>query len=380
VTPTPGGEQAPPAGGGYGHLDAIPHRVVVFRLRSVLAVLAVLLGVGAAVEFVVVAQAGLTLIAIALFLALALNPAVVFFESRGVGRATAVGAVYVMALLTFALLGLVLIPPLVDQVSKFIDALPGLVADLTEGHGKLGFLERDYHVVERVRHATSGGTQVQGAAEPVFSVAKGVATTVIGAIVIAFLTLFMLLEGPAWRERVDELIPESRRGPIERVGAGVYEGVSGFVIGNLLASFLAGLFVTLVFLAVGIPYAVPVGLFVALIEVIPYVGPLVATLIVTGVAFTEGVVPGLVVLGLILVYHMVEGHTLRPLIYGRALKLSPLAVLIAILLGVEIAGILGALVSVPIAGSVQVIVAELMRSHRERPSEVEIGGPVIHPS
>jgi predicted PurR-regulated permease PerM len=317
-------------------------------MRSVLGVLALLLGVAAAVEFVVLAQAALTLIAIALFLSLALNPGVAFFQRRGLGRATAVGAVSVLALLAFALLGLVFVPPLIDQGTKFIDALPSLVADLTEGHGKLGFLERDYHVVERVREATSGkGPAIEGAAAPVLSVAKGVATTVIGVVIIAFLTLFMLLEGPDWRRRVEELVPERSRASVERIGAGVYKGVSGFVIGNLLASFLAGVFVTILFLVVGVPYAIPVGLFVALIELVPYLGPVVATLVVTGVALTEGVAPGLVVLALIGVYHLAEGHTLRPLIYGRALKLSPLAVLIAILLGIEVAGILGALVSVP---------------------------------
>ncbi len=361
---TPGREELRrPPGGDSGRLAAIPQRVVSFRMRSVLGVLALLLGVAAAVEFVVLAQAALTLIAIALFLALALNPGVAFFQRRGLGRGTAVGAVYALALLAFALLGLVFVPPLVDQVTKFNDALPGLVADLTQGHGQLGFLERDYQVVERVRDATSGkGSEVAGAAAPVVSVAKGVAATVIGVVIIAFLTLFMLLEGPQWRRRVDELVPERSRAPIERIGAGVYKGVSGFVIGNLLASFLAGLFVTVIFLVVGIPYAIPVGLFVALIEVVPYLGPLVATLVVTGVALTEGVAPGLVVLALILVYHLVEGHTLRPMIYGRALSLSPLAVLIAILLGIEVAGVLGALVAVPLAGSIQVVIAELLPS------------------
>jgi predicted PurR-regulated permease PerM len=346
-----------------GRLDAIPHRVVLVRMRTVVAVLALLLGVAAAVEFVILAQAALTLISIALFLALALNPGVAFFQRRGLRRGMAVGAVYVLALLAFALLGLVFVPPLIDQGTKFIDALPRLVADLTEGHGSLGFLERDYHVVERVREATSGkGTVVEGAAAPVFSVARGVATTVVGVVIIAFLTLFMLLEGPDWRRRIEELVPERSRATVERIGAGVYEGVSGFVIGNLLASFLAGVFVAVLFLAVGVPYAIPVGLFVALIEVVPYIGPLVVTVIVTGVALTEGVAPGLVVLVLIAVYHLAEGHTLRPLIYGRALKLSPLAVLIAILLGIEVAGVLGALVAVPLAGSIQVVIAELLQA------------------
>lgn len=127
--------------------------------------------------FVFLARAGLTLIAIALFLAVALNPAVELFERRGLRREAAVGAVHALAPVAFTLLSLIFIPPLIHQVTKFIDALPSLVAEVTEGERTLGFHERDYHVVERVRAATSGGgSGVAGAAAPVIGAAKELAT------------------------------------------------------------------------------------------------------------------------------------------------------------------------------------------------------------
>ncbi|MFN2611870.1 MAG: AI-2E family transporter [Solirubrobacterales bacterium] len=336
--------------------------VVLFHPRSILTALGVLLGVVVAVEFFFLAEAGLTLIAIALFLALALNPAVEFFQGHGLGRGWAVGAVYALTLVVFSLLGIVFIPPLVDQITKFVNALPGLVDDLTKGHGPLGFLERKYQVVERVRSATTGKNagDLLGEAGSAFSAIKGVATTVVGLIIIAFLTFFMLLEGPEWRQRLMELIPAKNRPAAERIGTGIYKAVGGFVAGNLLASVLAGVVATIIMLATGVPYAVPLGLFVAIIELIPYIGPLVTTVLVTAVALTQGLVTALVVFVLLLVYHLIEGHTLRPLVYGRAVKLSPLAVLIAILLGTEIAGILGALAAIPIAGSIQVVIVELL--------------------
>jgi predicted PurR-regulated permease PerM len=205
----------------------------------------------------------------------------------------------------------------------------------------------------------------------VLGLVKGVATTVIGAFLIVFLTLFMLLEGPAWRVRLMDLVPDRRRGSVERVGAGIYRAVSGFVVGNLLASFLAGLVATVILLVAGVPYAIPLGLFVAIIEVVPYLGPLVATVVMAAVALTQGLVPGLVVVISIVIYHLIEGHTLRPLIYGRAVDLSPLVVLIAIILGTEIAGILGALAAIPVAGAIQVILAELLQ---HRPS-----GAIVDP-
>jgi predicted PurR-regulated permease PerM len=342
--------------------------VVLFRPRSVLAALGVLLAVVAAVGFVVLARSGLTLIAIALFLSLALNPAVGFFQRHGLGRGPAVAAVSVLAIAVFALLGLVFIPPLIDQITKFVDALPGLVGDLTKGHGRLGFLERDYQVVERVKKATSGRglTELTGQAAPALGIVQSVASTLFGALIIAFLTLFMLLEGPEWRSRIIELVSERHRPTVHRIGAGVYRSVGGFVTGNLLASVLAGLVTTVIMLATSVPYAIPLGLFVSIVELVPYLGPIVATVLVSAIALTQSPSRALVVFILLLVYHAFEGHSVRPLIYGRALKLSPLSVLIAILLGAEIAGILGALVAIPIAGSIQVIVGEILYQRRTR--------------
>jgi len=225
------------------------------------------LGVLVAVWLVLVARSALVLIAIALFLAVALNPAVEFFQRRGLGRRLAVSAVYVLALLVFVLVGLVLIPPLVDQVTKFIQSLPHLVSDLTKGKGPLGFLERKYHVVEKVRSATKGvsASKLTGDAAPALSILKGVATSLVGAFVIAFMTLFMLLEGPQWRARITRALPRDRRAQIERVGSGVYHSVSGFVTGNLIASLIAGAYSAVILLATGVPYAVPLAVFVVFI-------------------------------------------------------------------------------------------------------------------
>ncbi len=358
----PDSHQGPPTGTPVGDRRSSEERVVVVRPRTILAVLGIGLAVVAALRFVLLAQAALTLIVIALFIAAALNPAVEFFEHRGLGRGLAVAAVYVVAVGVFALLALVFIPPLVTQISNFVDALPGLVHTLAQGHGPFGFLERRYHIVEEIRKATAQ----PDAAAPALGIAKGVATTLGGIVIIAFLTLFMLLEGPEWRRRLVELIPERHRPSAERIGAGIYKSVNGFVTGNLVASFLAGVVATIVLLVVGAPYAIPLGLFTVIIELIPYIGPAVVTVLLTLVALTVGTVTALVVFALMLLYHLVEGHSLRPLIYGRALKLSALAVLIAILLGAEVAGVLGVLAAIPVAGSIQVIISEVIDQRTSR--------------
>jgi predicted PurR-regulated permease PerM len=229
-------------------------------------------------------------------------------------------------------------------------------------------LERRYQVVERLQAATSGRgfTAWTAAALSGLDVIKRVATSFVGAVLIAFLTLFMLLEGPAWRRRLSDLLPDRDRGSLERIGSGVYKSIGGFVAGNLLASLVSGVVCTVLLLATEVPYALPLGLFVVVLELVPYIGPAVVTVLLTSVALTQGPVRALVVFCVLLAYHLIEGHTLRPLIYGRALRLSPLAVLIAIILGTEIAGVVGTLAAIPVAGAIQVIINEVGRWRTER--------------
>ena len=355
---------SPPEDSGKASAErpAARERVLVIPLRSFLAGVGLLLLLVAGVEFLVLAQAGLTLIAIAFFLSLALNPAVNFYERRGFGRGSAVAIVFALALLVAALLALVFIPPLVTQITNFVHALPGLVADLTKGHGPFGLLERKYHVVERVSNAVNrqGPGGLASATGTVVTVVNGIVTTVFGAVVIGFLTLFMLLEGREWRTRALDLIPLRHRPPAQRVASGIYRAVGGFVTGNLLASLAAGLVATVLLFAVGFPYAVPLGLFIAVIELVPYVGPAVAVVLLAAAGLTQGVLPAVIVAALMTVYQAIEGHTLRPVLYGRAVQLSPLVVLIAIILGIELAGVLGALVAIPVAGAVKAIVDEAL--------------------
>lgn len=348
-----------------------PERVVSFRPRSVLVVLAVLMAVVAAIGFVRLTSSALTLIAIAIFLALALNPAVEFFQRQGLRRFWAVAAVYLAALALLAVLVLVFIPPMVGQVSNLVQAVPGFLKTLSEGNGPAGVLERRYQVVERVQAVTTGRgfASWTAAALSGLNVIKQIATSFVGAVLIGFLTLFMLLEGPAWRRRLSGLLPDRDRASIERVGTGIYKSVGGFVAGNLLASLVSGVVCTVLLLITEVPYALPLGVFVVVLELVPYVGPAVVTVLLTSVALTQGPVRALVVFCVLLAYHLVEGHTLRPLIYGRALKLSPLAVLMAIILGTELAGVVGTLAAIPVAGAIQVVIVEVSRWRTERSLE-----------
>src|SRR4029079_3650275 len=270
-------------------------------------------------------------------------------------RGLAVGIVFVGAVLGIVAIGALFVPTLVREVNDFAQAVPDYVDDLTKGRGRLGFLERDYQIVEKVREAIekSGAAGVLGLSSTAVTVTKSVISAVVAVLTMAFLTLFMLIEGPSWVERIYALLPEASQPRWRRVGQEIYRTVGGYVTGNLAISLVAGVASTIVLLVLGVPYAVALGLLVAILDLVPLAGATLAAIIVGAVAFLHSIPAGIVVVVFFIVYQQIENPLLQPLVYGRTVQLSPLAVLIAVLVGAELAGILGALGAIPVAGSLQ---------------------------
>jgi predicted PurR-regulated permease PerM len=347
----------------------IPERLVRFRLRTVLSLLATIIAVAIVLEVIWIARHVLTWILISLFLALALNPAVEWLQRHGVTRRGWAAAItYLLALAFFVGIGFTFVPTLVNQVNDFVQKLPDYVHDVTHGRGRLGFLETKYHIQDRIEDAVKkgGATKVLGLSGVAISVAKGVITIVVATVTILFMTFFMLLEGPTWVERFYGLLPEPSRPRWRKVGYDIYRTVGGYVTGNLLISLIAGGLTTIVLLVMGVPYAVALGLIVAILDLIPLAGATIAAILIGVVAFLHSIPAGIVVVVFFIVYQQVENHLLQPVIYGRTVQLSPLAVLVSILIGAELAGILGALAAIPVAGSIQVLIVDWLAHRRGR--------------
>jgi predicted PurR-regulated permease PerM len=309
-------------------------------------------------------------VVIALFLALALDPFVGWLQRRAhLGRAPAIGVAYLLVALVVVAVGWTFVPKLVDETDGLVQALPGYVHDLTHGRGRLGFLETKYHIVEKVRQQVKNGgaTKVLGLSGAAVTVTKSIITVVAATITILFLSFFMLLEGRGWVERSFALLPEQSRPRWRAVGEDVYKTIGGYVTGNLLISLIAGLSITIVLVATGVPYAVALGLLVAVLDLIPLAGATVAGIIVAIVALLHSVPAGIIVIVFFITYQQLENHFLQPVIYGRTVQLSPLVVLVSVLVGAELAGILGALAAIPVAGSLQVVIRDQIAHRRGTP-------------
>jgi predicted PurR-regulated permease PerM len=344
-------------------------RIVRIRPTTVLTVLGLTFGFLLLLYVTWIARQVLTWTLVALFLALALNPAVEFFQRQGLKRRGASAAVtFLLTIGAIIALFSLFVPTLVNEARGFADALPGYINDVSAGRGQLGRLADKYEIEARVRDAvnTGGAESLLGFSGTALAVTKSVLTFVVALVTITFMTFFMLLEGPAWMERFYSLLPEGSRGRWEKVGNEIYRTIGGYVTGNLLISVIAGIASTLVLLILGVPYAVALGLLVAILDLIPLAGATLAAIIVTTVAFLHSIPAGIIVLVFFVVYQQVENHVLQPLVYSRTVQLSPLAILISVLIGAKIAGVLGALAAIPVAGTIQVLLLTWLELRRER--------------
>jgi predicted PurR-regulated permease PerM len=343
-----------------------PVRIVEFLPRTVLRVIGLLLATAILLQVIWIARHVFSWIFIAIFLTLALNPAVDRLERRIHRRGIATGIVYLAALGAVIGIGFLFIPTLVNQINDFAGKVPDYLNDLTKGRGRLGFLQEKYHLVDKARKAleSGGASKLFGISGTALALAKGVVNAVLATVTIAFMTLFMLLEGPRWVESFFSLLrPESQR-RWRAVGRDIYRTVGGYVTGNLFISLIAGTLTTIVLLIVGVPYALALGLIVAILDLIPLAGATIAAIIVGAVAFLHSIPAGIIVVVFFILYQQVENHLLQPIVYGRTVQLSPLVVLIAVLIGASLAGVLGALAAIPVAGSLQVIFVDWLRQRR----------------
>jgi predicted PurR-regulated permease PerM len=344
-------------------------RVVAFRPRTILVSALVLVGVAVVLWIMWVSRRVLIWTFVSVFLAIAMSPAVEALQRRGLGRRGAAAAVvYLVVLGAIVALGALIIPTLIQQVNDFVEAVPGYVQDLTRGRGPLGFLETKYQVVERVEKAVQGdgggAGRLAGGATAALDVTRSVITFVAGVVTIVFMTFFMLLEGPTWRARLIALLPPDRQPRAEAMAHEISRTIGGYVTGNLLISVIAGVATTLVLLVVGVPFALALGLLVAILDLIPLAGATLGAIIVTLVALTDSVTSGLIVLAFFVVYQQLENHLLQPIVYGRTVKLSPLVILVSVLIGAEVAGVIGALGAIPVAGTIHIVLVDWLRHRR----------------
>jgi predicted PurR-regulated permease PerM len=313
------------------------------------------------------------LMVVAGFLALLLNPMVVRLERKlSLRRGGAVAIVTVLATLVFLALALAFGYPLVGGINHLSDKLPGYVASAEQGKGWIGGIARKYHILSWVKRNTPKlVSYAESLSKPALTIGKGAVSLVIEMLTIFILVLLLLLEGPRMRIWIMSQMSQERADAITRVAREVDQGVIGYVLGDLLTSLIAGSVVFVTVMLLGVPYPLLWGVWVALVDFLPLIGGALAGIpTVLFVAFVRGVTAGVITLAVFLVYTQVENHILNPVVMSRTVKISPLLVLVAVLVGASLGSLVGgifggfvaALLAIPVAGALQVLVREVWRA------------------
>lgn len=346
--------------------------------RRTLIVIGLVLATVAALFLAYETRRVLTWIVISVFFAVALHPAVTWATRRLAFGRRWLGTLLVFVVVFVVLAGLVtlFVVPLVNEGAQVARDFPRIVEDARNGRGPVGGLMERFHVVQYVQdNADKIRGYASGLGAPTLAFLTGVATTVAGIVTIFVLSYLMVLEGPRAVGAFLTLFDDRRAERIRRVGRDCARTVTGYISGNLIISLVCGLLTYAVLMVLGVPYAGLIALFVALADLIPLVGATLGAVVASLAALTQSVTAGVVTVVFFIVYQQLENHLLQPVVFSRTVKLNPLTVLIAILLAVELAGILGALLAIPIAGIVQILARDVWDSRRGRLKPAPTVGP-----
>jgi predicted PurR-regulated permease PerM len=357
----------------------VPWRTIVATVGVVVGTYALLLLLLAAMRIVV-------WIAIAGFMAIVLAPLVGRVHRRFGGRRTlATGTVVVAALIVLVGLIALFIMPVRTQMVDIITDLPGTVHDAANGKGPVGNIVHKLHLESYVK--SNEGKLARAAdrlSDSGFEAAQTAASAVFAFVTITLLTFLFLSQSAAMGRAAESIIPYRRRASARRIAADAAAAVSGYVIGNLIISVIAGVTAFVCLVALGVPSPVVLALWVAFADLIPLVGATLGAAVCVIAAYLHSPTAGVISVIFFVVYQQVENGVLYPWIMARKVNVNPLGILISVLLAVEVFGIVGALLAVPVSGALLVIVTsvrqELKREHLVLPDNFAEAVPVTDAS
>jgi predicted PurR-regulated permease PerM len=318
----------------------------------------------ALLELAIRARSVLLLIGLALFIAAGLDPVVSWLTRRRVPRPAAV--VIVLLALVGVIGGFIAaaIPPLAVQTSNLISELPHYAHALQNHNSELGRLNAKYHIQQRLSDllATRGNSLIGG----VLGAGALVLGTLSSTLIVIVLVVYFLAGMPQIKPFFYRLAPDSRRPRVILLGDEIFAKVGGFVLGNVATSVVAGLGTYLWMLAFGIPYPLLLGLFVALLDLIPVIGSTVGGAVVSLVALTVSLPVAIATLAFYIGYRLFEDYLLVPRIMGSTVKVPAVVSLVAVLVGGSLLGIIGALVAIPVAAALRLLLEEVMFRRLDR--------------
>jgi len=342
----------------------VPHQPVPWR--TILATIGAVLGTVLAILVVREVSKVLVWIVIAAFFAIVLSPPVNFLQHRlHFPRALATVVVFILGLVVVSALLYAFIRPVVDQTQRFVDNFPRYVEEAKAGRGPLGGVVERYDLDRRLEESQDDIKQnLNRLGNQSVNILARVGNAVASTLTIIVLTILMLLSGPRMLRGGLNILSPPKREHVRHMAADSAKAVTGYVAGNLLISVVAGAATFVALWIIGVPFRSVLALWVAFADLIPLVGATLGAIPAVLVAFLNSTSMGIWTVLFFVAYQQFENHVLQVTIMSKTVALNPLVVLVSVLIGVELSGILGALLAIPVAGVIQVIGRDVLDSHR----------------
>lgn len=343
-------------------LERSPFRVAVHASLGVLVV-------GALAWTAFLVHDIVLILMVALFLAIGLSPAVEYLRRHGFGPVLAPSTVIVVVLATAGAAIVAGVPPLLRQGNELREQIPQYARQAVAANPTLRDLDERFGVVERVEGVAEGeaGTAMLDDQQPelVLGLAMGVVKVVFATVTALVLMLYFLGNYRQLKRGAYALVPRSRRARVTLLADEILDRVGLYVLGNIATSAVAGCAAALVLWWLDAPYPVALGMFVALMDAVPLVGATIAAVVSSAMAFTVSAGAGVAAVAFFVVYQQFENFVLVPRVMRRAVDVSPAATIIAILIGASLLGIIGALLAVPVAAAIQLVISEVVLPRQE---------------
>jgi predicted PurR-regulated permease PerM len=316
------------------------------------------------IQIIIAARSVLILIGLALFIAAGLDPLVSWLTRHRLPRWAAVTLVVVGMFGVIAGFLSVAIPPLASQATALADELPRYVHTLQDHSSQLGKLNDRFHIQQRLTAFLSGGgTSLVGG---VLGAGKMVLTAATSLLIVVVLAIYFLAGMPSIKNLLYRLAPRSRRARVILISDDIFTKVGGFVLGNIITSLIAGAGTYMWLLIFGIPYALVLALFVAFMDMIPVIGSTIGGIIVSLIALTVSLPVAIATAVFYIAYRQAEDYFLVPKIMGRAVEVPAVVTVLATLIGGALLGIIGALIAIPVAAAIRLLLNEIALPRLDR--------------
>lgn len=317
------------------------------------------------VQAVLSARSVLVLIVVAMFLAVGLDPLVQSMVRRGLRRGAAITIVSLGVLAVFVGFGAAVVPPLVEQTTEFAQTIPGYLEDL-EANERIQELNEQYAVIDNIQSYITSGELGERLFGGILGVGRIVLNAVFSALTVLFLTLYFLLALPAIKRQGYRLVPASRRRRVSLLADEVLRRIGGYVSGAIVVGTLAGVTSYVFLTIIDVPYALALAILAGLLSLVPMVGATIAALIVATIASFQSIALGIACLAFYLVYQQIENYVIYPRVMKRSVDVPAAVTVIAALLGGALLGVVGALLAIPTAAGLLLIVREVVIPRLDR--------------